>query len=742
MADLPKPSGPQLARQARERFVVQASAALPALAEAMHQHLAQLMEQMGNARELQSRRDALVAFAALRTAWAQAVAQAWQQTLLPPTTTTRAKLEAASLTLLGDEVVENKILSSRLALAIMNRVNWELNDLRLRIQRLEGSRELGAQDVLRPEVLSQQLVARWGEQGLSRQDWALTQVVLEPQLAEALVEVYHEANAFLVAQGVMPEIDLKPLVRRTGTQSAVSPVAVAPPPAPMPSAAEETRMLTNRQPLAKVRARAHGVLGQLKRMLGEQVADFDATRPAKPSPALSDALAQAETQQVAMPSRPASAYSEADVAHEASALQQRSGRLKGKAATPAEKATIEIVALMFQSILAEERLPPAIRVWFARLQMPVLRVALGEPEFFGTLQHPARQLIDHMGSCVMGFDATAIQGSALEAEIRRVVQVIEQYPETGRRVFQLMHGEFQKFLTGFLTEKDSTQRVVSVAQQVEQKETMAIQFTIELRNLLKDMPVRDEVRDFLFKVWAEVLAMSAVRDGAQHADTLARKRTAADLVWAASAKPNRNERARVIQEMPGLMQQLRLGMALLGLDAESQEAHLQRLSQALTDAFMSKTEAIDPHHIDQMTQQLARLEDFFSDVDLDDVPIDATSLEMMLGVEASGIEVVTQGGSPPNEAMLAWAQELAPGTWYLLEHQGQTGLVQLVWRSERRRLNLFVAGNGRSYLLPAQPLAAYLQAGLLAPAEEEALTVRATREAMDRLEQHPAQLLG
>jgi hypothetical protein len=67
---------------------------------------------------------------------------------------------------------------------------------------------------------------------------------------------------------------------------------------------------------------------------------------------------------------------------------------------------------MFQSILAEERIPPAVRVWFARLQMPVLRVALAEPEFFGSLEHPARQLIDRMGSCVLGFDAAAINPAA------------------------------------------------------------------------------------------------------------------------------------------------------------------------------------------------------------------------------------------------------------------------------------------------------------------------------------------
>src|SRR5690606_30154086 len=195
-----------------------------------------------------------------------------------------------------------------------------------------------------------------------------------------------------------------------------------------------------------------------------------------------------------------------------SALRQRTTELKQAATTSTEKATIEVVALMFQSILAEERIPPSVRVWFARLQIPVLRVALAEPEFFSALQHPARKLIDRMGSCVMGFE-TNVGSAALEAEIKRVVQVIEQYPETGRRVFQLVFDEFQKFLSTYLSEQDSTSRVVSVAQQVEQKETLSVQYTIELRKLLDDVPVRAEVRDFLFKVWVDVLAVASVKNG-------------------------------------------------------------------------------------------------------------------------------------------------------------------------------------------------------------------------------------
>lgn len=511
--------------------------------------------------------------------------------------------------------------------------------------------------------------------------------------------------------------------------------------------------MTNTTPLARAKARASGVIGQLRRLLRDRVGGFEAREGGQgdaPSPSLVDAVAMHATQvQTQVQTRVNEAMTVGDIVvfdddaveEVALDLRSRTQELKRKAATSSEKATIEIVALMFQSILAEERIPPAVRVWFARLQMPVLRVALAEPEFFGSLEHPARQLIDRMGSCVLGFDATQISGSALEAEIRRVVQVIEQYPETGRRVFQLVYEEFQRFLSRFLTEKGPTQKLVSVAQQVEQKETMAIQYTIELRKMLSDVPVRDEIREFLFKVWAEVLAVAAVKNGPQHEETLALKKSASDLVWAASAKPNRNDRAKVIQDLPELLARLRRGMTLLGLDAGEQENHIKSIGDTLADAFLSKTEAIPHARIEEMTRRLANLEDFVSDDDAGDLPLDQESIEMMLGIDASMIEVIGTGGSQPNAAMMGWANELQLGNWFTLDHNGRIAQVQYAWRSERRQLHLFASSDGHCYLMPLRRLGAYLQAGLLVPTEEEALTVRATRDALAKLDANPERLL-
>jgi DNA-binding MarR family transcriptional regulator len=57
-------------------------------------------------------------------------------------------------------------------------------------------------------------------------------------------------------------------------------------------------------------------------------------------------------------------------------------------------------------------------------------------------------------------------------------------------------------------------------------------------------------------------------------------------------------------------------------------------------------------------------------------------------------------------------------------------------------LLLFVTPQGRGVLFQAHRLAAFLQAGLLVPQEEESLTVRATRDALAKLDADPERLLN
>ncbi len=757
---------------ARERWTDLLLGSTSDLDRAVVDFFAALMEQVGTQRERQARRDSWQGFQDKRKDWLQELTTALrapQETPAPAAPTPAAFSVDSKLELVGDDVVENKIIASRIALTVLEDVAAEFDALRLRLRTLETA-DMAPTDGLRPETVSLRLVESWLKVGLSRDDLQMAVEPLQRALASVLQSAYQAANKVLADEGVQAQQEMRVRVARTGggttggygdsgqsgglashaleqSRQAVhsgrsgfvpsgAPAYAGTPMGPFDAAAT---------PLLRARQRAQGVMVQLRRLLAPAMRGLDFAQAPPASAALAHALAAHRVQADVYYSTMGAIvedYSPAAVVQLAGAVRERSAEFKKKAETDSEKAIIEVVALMFQSILSEDRIPSAVRVWFARLQVPVLRVALAEPEFFSNINHPARKLIDRMGAVALGFDSASITGSALETEVRRIVQVIEQYPETGRRVFQLVHDEFEKFLAKHLTEKQSTSQLVSVAQQVEQRETLAIKYTIELRTMLNDMPVRDEVREFLFKTWAEVLALSAVRHGAQHAETVSFKRTAADLVWASSAKPNRTERAQVIQALPDILHRLREGLAMVGVEGEAQDAQIKALTDTLAEAFLSKTANIPLEHIEAMARRLANVEEFLGDAVLGELPLDAEHIEMMTGIDASAIHVIADNGAPVDEAMVAWAQELALGNWFTLDHSGASCQVQYAWHSQHKQLHLFVSTDGISYLIQLRRLGAYLQSGLLVARDDEGLTTRATRDALAKLDANPERLLG
>jgi hypothetical protein len=795
-----------IAEQARRLFAEQLVKGLAAVVNGLAETAAQRLSQPAEHSAFVRRRELAHELKKGAATWHKAMVHSLRHALLDGASAGRSgdlpgARGSAGLTLVDDDTIEREILTSRLALAIMDQAAAEFSDLRARLSALERRSELEPNDMLRAQVLARIVVDAWRSAGCSVDSWRELQGPLHDELAALVVEAYHEANRWLVAHGVMVEVDLHPYIRRSrnvplpgatagsgysgyggssgfrssatgggpgvgpsafvadgpgqgpgggpgGTGGGTGPGAAArgsaPPTTGRGAVAEETRLMTQATPLGRGGERAEAVLGRLNRLVARQVQVFaDTTRAQALSPGLAQAIAQQEQglrRRVAVTTRRGAPTVTTPALLED--LQQRKAALKQAAATPEERATIEIVALLFQSILTEERIPAAVRVWFARLQMPVLRVAVTEPDFFATVDHPARRLIDRMGACVLGFDnSTRTVGDALEKEIKRVVQVVEAYPDTGRRVFQTVLTEFEKFLEHyFSTENEATRRGVSLAQQVEQRETLAIQYTIELRRMLAEVPVQDSVRAFLFQVWADVLATTAVRYGAQSEEIRTAKRAASDLIWSASAKVTREERAEVIRRLTPLLKTLRDGMSTTGMDPAKQDEHIQVLNNSLAAAFTAKAPVIPTERLQELAERLESLEELLPDAA--EVALDDAMVRDLSGHESSELQVVAEGGSMPTPAMLSWARELQVGGWYMLDYRGRNEPVQLAWLGLQKKLSMFVTAQGRCVLFQQHRLASFLQAGLLLPAQDESLSVRATRSALAKLDVDPARLLA
>ena len=108
---------------------------------------------------------------------------------------------------------------------MMDRASWEFTDLRSRINQLERREELDPNDAFRPHVLARATAFRGAPPACRWRPWRVLQAVLHEEFAQFVGEGYHEINAWLVQRRVMPEVDLRPYIRRSANSAWVGSVA-------------------------------------------------------------------------------------------------------------------------------------------------------------------------------------------------------------------------------------------------------------------------------------------------------------------------------------------------------------------------------------------------------------------------------------------------------------------------------------------------------------------------------------
>ena len=84
-------------------------------------------------------------------------------------------------------------------------------------------------------------------------------------------------------------------------------------------------------------------------------------------------------------------------AHRAELQQATHGKL--------DHLIIEVVSSLFDQILSDARVPPAMARQLARLQLPVLRAALSDGSFFSSRRHPVRRFINRVASLACAFES-------------------------------------------------------------------------------------------------------------------------------------------------------------------------------------------------------------------------------------------------------------------------------------------------------------------------------------------------
>jgi hypothetical protein len=232
--------------------------------------------------------------------------------------------------------------------------------------------------------------------------------------------------------------------------------------------------------------------------------------------------------------------------------------LLGKAKDGNEMMTIDVVGMIFEFILRDPEVPAEVRAQLGRLQFLMLKVALLDPQLLTEKTHPARKLINRIGTIAQGVKQNDPFGERLTGEIHRIVEALLGDKSDGIVLIAGLLEEFEAFVARELRSSDETiERTVEAIEQAEKRGAHVARMVAQLKEVFGVTRTEVHLQTFLEKTWLRAI------EKAEHADPqlAARYRSLVpELVWSILEKRTDQERSQLVALLPKMVADLKAGM--------------------------------------------------------------------------------------------------------------------------------------------------------------------------------------
>jgi len=249
-----------------------------------------------------------------------------------------------------------------------------------------------------------------------------------------------------------------------------------------------------------------------------------------------------------------------------------------QASVQSDDMTIDIVAMLFDYILDDRNIPIPMRALLGRLQIPLVKVAMLEREFFSRKSHPARQLLNGLAATATGCDSQRGDEDPSYRKVEAIVQTIVDEFETDTSLFQTLLNDLDSFRS---TEQQQAgiRAGVSVKVMREQKRLDAAKSTTmrEIEPRISAQNNLEFVHEFITTHWKNLLFITCARQGKNSNTWKQVVSTMDDLIWSVQPKNTDEERQRLATMQPKLLNKLREGMQRLSIAATERDTFIARL---------------------------------------------------------------------------------------------------------------------------------------------------------------------
>lgn len=336
--------------------------------------------------------------------------------------------------------------------------------------------------------------------------------------------------------------------------------------------------------------------------------------------------------------------------------------------------TINIIDLLFEFILGDKAIPAPIRVMMARLQIPLLKVAIKDKNFFSSKNHPARRLLNNLAKISTGWQQQrSSQQILIQNKIESVVTTILTEFDTDIGLFEELDIQLKQFIEQQDQSSTVTEQRIVKANEGQEK-LIAAEQTVDSvisERLTQHSSLPNVVISLIDDGLKHVLKLRLLQKGAESPEWQSSVKLLEQLIWSVSPKPTASDRKELLQKIPHLIKELRLSLSGASFNQPKIKLYFEQLQACHIRCING--EELQPDALQVVDKQ--------SDV--------IEIIEPEISLPIADVEKIMS-----DEEAMEKAISLKTGTWLEILEVDSPRQMKFSWRSNITERCLFVTYHG------------------------------------------------
>ncbi len=254
----------------------------------------------------------------------------------------------------------------------------------------------------------------------------------------------------------------------------------------------------------------------------------------------------------------------------------------GQTMSAMDQDVMNLINMLFQFILDDRNLAAAMQSLLARLQIPLLKVAVVDKSFFNKAGHPARRLLNELATAALGWQEPE-KGAARDPLFRKVSAVVEEVItqfESDVTIFETLLTDFIAF-----TEKEKRRATVLEKRTLDAEDGKAkseqarAAVSAQLDLIVQGRALPDCVQKIVEGPWHNVLFLSLLKHGDDSDDWRESCEVVEQLVWSVTTPLDADSRPKLMGLLRTLLPNLRKGFETISYNPFDMNKLLKQLEQ-------------------------------------------------------------------------------------------------------------------------------------------------------------------